>query len=206
MALSDTMRDFHEQISELQDNTTVLRQQAPLNQQHMEMSSEEILKNIRPKAQDRLRNMFRPEELGNPNDRELRRSIREDFVKLIAEYALHVPKNGQIQLAEKLMDDLLGFGPLEPFFSDPDVTEIKVIKWDTIRVEKNGKEILTQVKFRDEQHCRDVLDRMIAPTGRRVDLSSPRVSARLPDGSRLMAHIPPIAVEGTTIRIIKHRI
>lgn len=104
----------------------------------------------------------------------------------------------------------MGYGPLEPYFTGPmadKVTEIIVINLKIIRIEIDGKEILAAddrgnpVSFRDEQHCRDVLDRMLAPTGRRVDISSPRVKARLPDGSRLMAHIPPVAVDGTTFTI-----
>ncbi|NPV89584.1 MAG: CpaF family protein [Firmicutes bacterium] len=119
-----------------------------------------------------------------------------------------------MSIVKEIVDSLMGYGPLEPFFSGHDahlVTEIIVRKHDHIMVEKEGRVALATdergepVKFQSEQQVTEVLERMLAPTGRRIDLSNPIVGARLADGSRLQAAIPPIAVEGTQITIRRFR-
>ncbi|MCL4442005.1 MAG: Flp pilus assembly complex ATPase component TadA [Firmicutes bacterium] len=108
-------------------------------------------------------------------------------------------------LVEELGNDLLGYGPIEPFFHDPEVTEIKAGR-DVIRIEKNGRErVVEGLKFRNENHIRDIVERMLAHTGRKFDRSTPRVNARLMDGSRLIAHTEPVAVDGTMFTIRRFR-
>ncbi|MFO7171891.1 MAG: CpaF family protein [Bacillota bacterium] len=109
------------------------------------------------------------------------------------------------ELVARLLDDLIGYGPLEPFLKDPEVTEIMVNRWDRIAVERNGQLLETEARFRDEKHLRDVIERMLGPTGRHIDDASPIVNARLPDGSRLNAIIPPVGVRGSALNIRKHR-
>jgi pilus assembly protein CpaF len=94
-------------------------------------------------------------------------------------------------------------GPLEPFVRDPEVTEIMVNGWDTIYVERAGKLYWTGTKFHDEQQLRRTIDKIVAKVGRRVDESSPYVDARLPDGSRVNAIIPPLSLDGPTLTIRK---
>lgn len=177
-------------------------------------NKEEFFNQIRPQAQKQIQAKFTLQELADRHSPVLRQKVRAVVLEMIEGAGVNLPKPTLINLAEELVNDLLGYGPLEPFFTGEmaqRVTEIKVLRWDMIRIEIDGKEMIATdengrpVKFRDEQHCRDVLEKMLAPTGRRVDLSSPRVSARLPDGSRLMAHIPPVAVEGTTMSIRRFR-
>lgn len=98
------------------------------------------------------------------------------------------------------VNNYLDFGPLEPFFYDPEVTEIKA-QWNNIVVIREGKEFVADVTFQDEQHIRDVLDRVLASTGYSVSPENPFVKVFLPDGSRLITHIPPVAVHGTMITI-----
>lgn len=170
----------------------------------------ELFNKVRPVAQKRIRDKITAQELADRFAPALRAKVKKEILEIVEQEAPGLPKPAQVGMAEELVNDLLGYGPLEPYFTGPmtdKVTEIKVINPKNIRIEIDGKEILAAddrgnpVSFRDEQHCRDVLDRMLAPTGRRVDISSPRVKARLPDGSRLMAHIPPVAVDGTTFSI-----
>jgi pilus assembly protein CpaF len=108
----------------------------------------------------------------------------------------------QAYLAE-LMNDVLGLGPLEPLLADPAVTEIMVNGPDHIYVEKNGKLSLSGKTFLSDQHVRDVIERIVMPLGRRIDDSSPIVDARLKDGSRVNAIIPPLALTGPTLTIRK---
>src|SRR3954454_12366880 len=118
-------------------------------------------------------------------------------------------EEGPLSAQEKLLivrqigDSVLGLGPLEPFVRDPEVTEIMVNNWDTIYVERAGKLYWTGTKFHDDQQLRRTIDKIVGKVGRRVDEASPYVDARLPDGSRVNAVIPPIAVYGPTITIRK---
>jgi len=160
-------------------------------------SYEEVRDKIRPIAQEKLQ-----QQLGVGFDRHLAKPRAKNIILELIEYhGSHFPKPLQLSMADELVDDLLGYGPLESFMADPEITEIKVLRWDHIRVEKFGIETRIKASFRNEAHCRDVLDRLLAPTGRSIDYTKPRTSARLQDGSRMMAHIPPVAVEGTTFAI-----
>jgi pilus assembly protein CpaF len=106
-------------------------------------------------------------------------------------------------LVTVLTDEIKGFGPIQPLLEDPEVTEVMVNGYDKIFIERFGKIELTPITFRDEQHLRNIMEKMLAPTGRRLDESSPMVDARLPDGSRLNAIIRPIAVSGDSVTIRK---
>ncbi|MBE0467476.1 MAG: CpaF family protein, partial [Candidatus Desulforudis sp.] len=173
-----------------------------------------LAQDVRPLAQKRIQTAFTAEELGERENKALRTRVRSVILELIEQKAPEMPRPAQLSLAEELLNDLLGYGPLERYFTGEmkdRVTEIKVVRHDLIRVEIDGKETVAldekgrPLAFRSEEHVRDVLDRMLAPSGRRIDLASPRVSARLPDGSRLMAHIPPVAVNGTTFSVRRFR-
>lgn len=109
------------------------------------------------------------------------------------------------QFIEELIEDVSGFGPIEKFIQDPEVTELWIYGYDKIVIEKNGERIKTDAKFRDDDHLRNTLEKILAPVGKRLDESEPRVDARLPDGSRLNAVIAPIAVDGTQVTIRKFK-
>jgi pilus assembly protein CpaF len=100
------------------------------------------------------------------------------------------------RLVEEIADDVLGFGPIEPFLRDPTVTEIMVNSPDVIYVEREGRIFPADGRFVDETHLRRVIDKMVGQVGRRIDESSPYVDARLPDGSRINAVIAPLCVNG----------
>jgi len=107
------------------------------------------------------------------------------------------------RLVKEIVDEALGLGALEEFLADGDVTDIMVNSKDELYIEKNGKLILSNRKFVSDQQMRSIIDRIIAPLGRRIDESVPMVDARLPDGSRFNAIIPPLSLNGPMITIRK---
>ncbi len=114
-----------------------------------------------------------------------------------------IPQSVRDQIISELIDDVLGFGPIEPLLKEDNVTEIMVNGPKQIYVERAGKLILTDTTFRDENHVMTVIERIVAPIGRRIDESSPLVDARLPDGSRVNAIIPPLSLVGPCLTIRK---
>jgi pilus assembly protein CpaF len=107
------------------------------------------------------------------------------------------------RIAQEISDDILGYGPIEPYLRDIDVTEIMVNGADQIFVERAGRLFPVDGRFADEAHLRRTIDKIVGRIGRRVDESSPMVDARLPDGSRVNAIIPPLAVDGSLLTIRK---
>jgi pilus assembly protein CpaF len=107
------------------------------------------------------------------------------------------------EIVRQLTDDILGYGPLEPLLRDDSVTEIMVNEFDRVYVERNGKLELSEVRFVDGSHVMRIIDKIVSQVGRRVDEASPMVDARLPDGSRVNAIIPPLALKGPTLTIRK---
>ena len=105
------------------------------------------------------------------------------------------------KLIEEILDETLGFGPLEPLLKDPTISDILVNGPKKIYVERRGKLETTEVIFRDNDHLLQIIDRIVSKIGRRVDETSPLCDARLPDGSRVNAVIPPIALDGASLSI-----
>ncbi|MGE3713320.1 MAG: CpaF family protein, partial [Alphaproteobacteria bacterium] len=108
-------------------------------------------------------------------------------------------------LKDQAVDDLLGFGPIEVLMADPDVADIMINGHDQIYVEKKGKILLTDITFGSEKHLINVIQKIVSIVGRRIDESSPMVDARMPDGSRFNAIIPPLALDGSLVSIRKFR-
>ncbi len=107
------------------------------------------------------------------------------------------------QLVEDILDELLGLGPLEPLLKDPTITDIMVNSASVVFVERRGKIELSPTRFADDRHLMRIIGKIVSGVGRRVDESSPMVDARLPDGSRINAIIPPLAIDGPAISIRK---
>jgi pilus assembly protein CpaF len=107
------------------------------------------------------------------------------------------------EIVRQLTDDILGYGPIEPLLRDDSVTEVMVNGFDKVYVERNGKLERSDVRFVDESHVMRIIDKIVSQIGRRVDEASPMVDARLPDGSRVNAIIPPLALNGPTLTIRK---
>jgi pilus assembly protein CpaF len=107
------------------------------------------------------------------------------------------------RVANEILDDIMGHGPLEPYLRDPEVSEIMVNGHDQLYVERSGRLYTVEAAFTDEAHLRRTIDKIVARIGRRVDEASPMVDARLPDGSRVNAVVPPIALDGSLLTIRK---
>jgi pilus assembly protein CpaF len=121
--------------------------------------------------------------------------------------ATDMPMSGtdRIRVAQEIADDILGYGPLEPYLRDNDLTEVMVNSADDIFVERAGRISRVDAAFADEAHLRRTIDKIVGRVGRRVDETSPMVDARLPDGSRVNAVIPPLALDGSMLTIRKFR-
>ncbi|MHA7289873.1 CpaF family protein [Arthrobacter sp. MDT3-24] len=137
------------------------------------------------------------------DDTELQQYVKDELRAIIEEDEIPLSPSERQRLVQDIIDDVLGLGPLEKFLNDVDVTEIMVNGPSKIYVESRGKLFLTGAKFNSEEHLRRIIERIVTKVGRRIDESSPLVDARLSDGSRVNAIIPPLAVSGSTLTIRK---
>ena len=145
-------------------------------------------------------------ELGSEadlNTAQGRRQVETLLNELVEAEGLPLPRAERARLLEAVIAEVLSFGPIEPLLRDPTVTEIMVNGPHKVWVERNGTLFKTDVRFQDDEHVRRIIDRIIAPLGRRCDEASPMVDARLPDGSRVNAIIPPISLIGPVLTIRK---
>ena len=132
---------------------------------------------------------------------EVRKTIQELFDQILMEESIVLSRQEKSRLFEQIVAEIIGFGPLQPLLEDASVTEVMVNGAKNIYVERGGKLIRVPVTFESDEHVMRIIDRIVSPLGRRIDESSPYVDARLPDGSRVNAVIPPISLVGPTITI-----
>jgi len=132
---------------------------------------------------------------------EVRRTIQELFEQILVEENIVLTRPERQRLFESIAAEILGFGPLQPLLEDRTVTEIMVNGYQNVYVERAGKLYRVPISFENDEHVMRIIDRIVAPLGRRVDEASPYVDARLPDGSRVNAVIPPISLVGPTLTI-----
>ena len=137
------------------------------------------------------------------NQVEVRREIEEAFGRALDAEGLALTRAERTRMLEQITDEIVGLGPLEPLLRDESITEIMVNGPRQVYIERAGKIELTNVTFQNDEHVMRIIDRIIAPIGRRVDESSPMVDARLVDGSRVNVIIPPISLVGPVITIRK---
>ncbi|MBP7174772.1 MAG: CpaF family protein [Thermoclostridium sp.] len=123
--------------------------------------------------------------------------------EVIEQQASHLNRNEKTLIIREVIHETLGFGPITPFLHNPDISEIMVNGYDSVYVERRGLLELSDVKFTDNSHVMHIIERIVAPLGRRIDESSPMVDARLPNGSRVNIIIPPLALNGPVITIRK---
>lgn len=133
----------------------------------------------------------------------VRAEIRGLIERILSEEKNGIPLNfaERETLFSEILDEVLGLGPLEPFLQDPKVSDILVNTYKQIYLEKRGKLELTYARFKDDDHLMKIIDKIVSSVGRRIDESSPMVDARLPDGSRVNAIIPPLAIDGPMLSI-----
>ncbi len=134
---------------------------------------------------------------------EIQRFVAEELSGAMGLDSVPLTEVERRTLALQIRDDLLGHGPIQMYLDDPSVTEVMVNGIDQIYIERDGRLTRTETRFMSEQHLRRVIDRIVTQVGRRIDESSPMVDARLQDGSRVNAIIPPLAVDGPSLTIRK---
>jgi pilus assembly protein CpaF len=137
------------------------------------------------------------------NGSQMRHSIQLLFDQTLEQEGIVMTRGERQKLFEEVHAEIQGFGPIEPLLQDPSVSEIMVNGPNLVYVERQGKLIKTGVEFENDEHVLRIIDRIVSPLGRHIDESSPMVDARLPDGSRVNAIIPPLSLVGPTITIRK---
>lgn len=130
-----------------------------------------------------------------------RAEIRIAVARLVDEEKTPLSLSEKERVIEEVLDEVFGLGPLEPLLRDPTISDILVTTPYLVYVERSGKLYRTSVQFKDNLHLLRIIEKIVARVGRRIDESSPLVDARLPDGSRVNAAIPPVAVDGPLLSI-----
>ncbi|HET8547621.1 MAG TPA: CpaF family protein [Bryobacteraceae bacterium] len=135
-----------------------------------------------------------------PKDR-LRSEIGRVVERLLDDERVPMTTAEQNRIVEEVLDEVLGLGPLEPLLKEPSISDILVNRYDKVYIERNGKLALTDVRFKDNAHLLHIIEKIVSQVGRRIDEAQPVVDARLADGSRVNAIIPPLALDGPALSI-----
>ncbi|HEY7737411.1 MAG TPA: CpaF family protein [Candidatus Limnocylindria bacterium] len=162
----------------------------------------ESFREAKYRVQNRLINELDP-KMDLTNQVEVKRQIEDLFGKIADEEGLALTRAERVRMLEQITDEILGLGPLEPLLRDATITEVMVNGPQQVYIERDGKLELTGVTFQNDEHVMKIIQRIIAPIGRRIDESSPMVDARLVDGSRVNAIIPPLSLVGPVVTIRK---
>src|SRR5579864_1761432 len=156
---------------------------------------------IKTQIHSKLINSLTPDQLKSLSKEGVREQIGHVVERLIADDQIPMTVAERDRLIEEVLDEVFGLGPLEPLLQDPTVSDILVNGFDNIYVERAGRLVETNVRFKDQAHVRMIIDRIVSNIGRRIDDSSPIVDARLNDGSRVCAVIPPLSLIGPVLSI-----
>ena len=209
-------------LSRIQEKKTVGLKDTPNPSQPINQPVQEVVK------QERIQKTPAPKKAVPPKENEKQKQIKDllqkqilqeiketnnvdEIIPKIDEMVIEIIKEDESfrgavdrkKIVEEVINDLTGFGPINPLLLDKDVSEVMVNGPNQVYCERNGKLVLTDVTFRDNEHVMQVIEKIVSPLGRRIDESSPMVDARLPDGSRVNAIIPPLALKGPAITIRK---
>jgi len=178
----------------------------PLNESmvgHVRAHMPEEYFDFKSKIHDRLLDLVDLSALDKVDPSILKSELRRLVDKILQEDHQSIPLNAteKERLCAEILDEVMGFGPLEPMLQDPSVSDILVNTYSQVYVERFGKLEPTDVRFKDDAHLRKIIDKIVSAVGRRIDESSPMVDARLLDGSRVNAIIPPLALDGPILSI-----
>jgi pilus assembly protein CpaF len=132
-----------------------------------------------------------------------RRAVEDAVQELIRQEGVSLSRTDELVIMRDIADDIVGYGPIQPLLDDDSVTEVMINRPDRVYYERDGVLHLSDRTFRDDDHIMRLIDKIVSPLGRRIDESSPMVDARLPDGSRVNAIIPPLSVHGPSVTIRK---
>lgn len=173
----------------------VLQEEQPVPEKPREYW--EVIKNLHIYLLDEMKN-----DLGRERAEQIKK-IKELSQTFFDQETGRLTFEEKQEMIQYEIDELLSYGPITPLLHNPLITEVMVNNFDEVYFERNGKIFRSHVNFRDNQHVMQVIERIVSPLGRRIDESSPMVDARLPDGSRVNAIIPPLALKGPTLTIRK---
>ena len=160
------------------------------------------MRDVRLQIQTRIINNLDP-RLDLADAKAVRSSIEEMFNRAIEDEAVVITRAERQRMLDQIVDEILGFGPIQPLLGDDTITEVMVNGPFRVYIERKGKLMLSDATFQNDEHVMRIIDRIIAPIGRRVDESKPFEDARLPDGSRVNIIIPPLSLNGPIITIRK---
>ncbi len=207
MGLKDRLDELISAVTEADDAKNVIKTAeeshkkdaafAPLSLKILSAVELELKQSIHSKLLDTLDLSL----ISGIEEKEARRQIQVVVQKLIDEQSVPLNTQTRHQIIKEIEDDVLGLGPLEALLYEPSISDILVNGYNKVYVERFGKLELTPVRFNDNNHLIKIIDRIVSRVGRRVDESSPMVDARLKDGSRVNAIIPPLAIDGPSLSI-----
>src|SRR5690606_32855148 len=164
-----------------------------------------VIQQIKSRAHRRLLERLNLSNLDSLDRDEVVAAIRKVLHDLLLQESVPLNFDERELLVGQVLDEIFGLGPLEPLMQDPEISDILVNTYDRVYVERNGRLERTDVRFQDDRHLLQVIDRIVSAVGRRIDDASPMVDARLPDGSRVNAIIPPLAIDGPHLSIRKFK-
>src|SRR5690606_2371394 len=153
------------------------------------------IQQIKARVHRRLLERLNLSNLDSLDRDEVVAAIRKVLHDLLLQESVPLNFDERELLVGQVLNEIFGLGPLEPLMQDPEVSDILVNTYDRVYVERNGRLERTDVRFQDDRHLLQVIDRIVSAVGRRIDDASPMVDARLPDGSRVNAIIPPLAID-----------
>jgi pilus assembly protein CpaF len=170
-----------------------------------ERKRKERLSDIKVELHKRLLDSLNLAALDKATEQDLRAEISAITGEALEELSVVLNREERVNLVQELLDEVTGLGPLEPLLKDDTINDILVNGPNQVFVERAGKLQLTDTTFKDERHLLRIIDKIVSAVGRRVDESNPYVDARLADGSRFNAMVPPIAVDGSLVSIRKFK-
>src|SRR3954451_16819516 len=159
---------------------------------------------IKSQVHAKLLNSLTADQLKDLNKESVRGQIGAIVERLILDEAVPMTMAEREKVIEEILDEVFGLGPLEPLLKDPTISDILVNGHDNIYIERGGRMVETNIRFKDQAHVRMIIERIVSAVGRRIDDSSPIVDARLADGSRVCAVIPPLSLIGPVISIRRY--
>src|SRR5499427_6047356 len=159
---------------------------------------------IKSKIHHKLLNSLNPDQLRTLNKESVRAQIGTVVERLVADEGIPMTLAERERVIEEILDEVFGLGPLEPLLKDPTVSDIMVNGFENVYIERGGRVIETNIRFKDNAHIRLIIERIVSAIGRRIDDSSPIVDARLADGSRVCAVIPPLSLIGPVMSIRRY--
>ncbi len=172
-------------------------------QERERQKKNDVFNELKGKVHLKLLNLLDLSRLTEASESALQEDLRRGVEMILAEDRVPLPSHEKERLCREIRNELLGYGPLEPLLADPGISDILVNSYDRIYIERRGRLEPSPIRFTDNAHLLKIIEKIAAGVGRRIDESCPMVDARLPDGSRVNAIIPPLALDGPALSIRK---